>query len=159
MYNIILCYNVLCGWNLNIFEIQLFSPIKLSWTRSLFPLSITRTHPLLFPSLLTQRGELIEIQCLHPFFATAEKGSDSYREGDEYMQPEKMVNCTTRYVIHITWLNVLNNELGLTNNYIFVIILMIKNMAVFTRTTKNLILNIDEFLITWNWVCWSSGKG
>ena len=71
-----------------------------------FPLSITRTHPLLFPlSAHVKRGNLLKYNAFTPFFATAEKGSrpDSYRElsggGDEYMQPEKMVNCTTRYII------------------------------------------------------------
>jgi len=60
-----------------------------------FPLSITRTHPLASPSLLTQRGGGFCNSIVTPFFATAEKGEGG--RGDEYMQPEKMVNCTMHY--------------------------------------------------------------
>jgi len=48
-----------------------------------FPISITRTHPLLFPlSAPAKRGNLLKYNASTPFFATAEKGSrpDSYRE-------------------------------------------------------------------------------
>ena len=40
-----------------------------------FPLSITRTHPLLFPlSAHAKRGNLLKYNAFTPFFATAEKG-------------------------------------------------------------------------------------
>ena len=48
-----------------------------------FPLSISRTHPLLFSlSAHAKRGNLLKYNAFTPFFATAEKGvrPDSYRE-------------------------------------------------------------------------------
>ena len=86
-----------------------------------FPISITRTHPLLFPlSAPAKRGNLLKYNASTPFFATAEKGSrpvpiaiGSYRE----LSGGEMSTCNQRRRLtaqQFKYINKLNSKFNIS---------------------------------------------